>query len=252
MRLDGKVAVVTGSSKGIGLAIARRFIEAGARVVVNSRSAETSRSVARQLGMEERVLGIGANVAEPHEARRLVQDTVHHFGRVDIMVCNAGTSLIQSAEQVAVEDWTAVIDLNLSGVFYTAQAAAQEMMGQGGGNILLIGSILGRVGLPGRAAYCATKHALVGLTKVLALDWAPHGIRVNNLSPGYVATDMNGRDMAMSDYTDADIARRDPMGRYGTVEEVAEGALYLASGASAYVTGIDLPVDGGWLSYGGW
>lgn len=188
MRLDGKVAVVTGSSKGIGLAIARRFIEAGARVVVNSRSAETSRALARQLGMQERVLGIGANVAEPHEARRLVQDTVHHFGRVDIMVCNAGTSLIQSAEQVAVEDWTAVIDLNLSGVFYTAQAAAQEMMGQGGGNILLIGSILGRVGLPGRAAYCATKHALVGLTKVLALDWAPHGIRVNNLSPGYVTS----------------------------------------------------------------
>jgi NAD(P)-dependent dehydrogenase (short-subunit alcohol dehydrogenase family) len=252
MKLDGKVAVITGSSMGIGLAIAERFLAEGARVTINSRSAAKAQEVARGMGNDEMVLGVGADVSHAEEAARLVQETVDHFGRIDIMVCNAGTSFIRSAETINTEDWDAVVNLNLNGVFYSAQAAAKKMIPQRGGNILLMGSILGRVGLPRRAAYCATKHALVGLTKVLALDWAPYGIRVNDLAPGYIATEMNVRDQSTSDYTDEDIFRRDPMGRYGTVKEIAEGALYLVSDASGYVTGIDLPIDGGWLSYGGW
>ena len=252
MKLDGKVAVITGSSMGIGLAIAERFRAEGARVTINSRSAARAHEVARSIGNEEMVLGIGADVSHAQEAERLVQETVAHFGRIDIMVCNAGTSFIRSAETIDTEDWEAVVNLNLNGVFYSAQAAAKKMIPQRGGSILLMGSILGRVGLPRRAAYCATKHALVGLTKVLALDWAPYGIRVNDLAPGYIATEMNARDQSTSDYTDDEILRRDPLGRYGTVEEIAEGALYLVSEASGYVTGIDLPIDGGWLSYGGW
>lgn len=252
MQLTDKVAIITGSSKGIGRAIAERFVREGARVVINSRESATARQVAREIGDDSEALGIGADVSDPLEADRLVADAVRHFGRVDIMVANAGTSMIQSAETIQAEDWKAVIDLNLSGVFYSAQAAAKQMIPAGGGNVLLIGSILGRVGLPRRAAYCATKHALVGLTKVLALDWAPYHIRVNNLEPGYIATDMNVRDRSTSDYTDEDIIRRDPLKRYGSVEEIAEAALYLVSAASGYVTGIDLPVDGGWLAYGGW
>ncbi|PSR27034.1 MAG: short-chain dehydrogenase [Sulfobacillus benefaciens] len=252
MKLDGKVAVITGSSMGIGLAIAERFLAEGARVTINSRSAAKAQEVARSIGSEEMAWGVGADVSHARDAERLVHETVDHFGRIDIMVCNAGTSFIRSAETIDTEDWDAVVNLNLNGVFYSAQAAAKKMIPQREGNILLIGSILGRVGLPRRAAYCATKHALVGLTKVLALDWAPYGIRVNDLAPGYIATEMNVRDQSTSDYTDEDILRRDPMGRYGTVEEIAEGALYLVSDASGYVTGIDLPIDGGWLSYGGW
>ncbi len=252
MKLRNKVAVITGSSMGIGLAVAKRFLREGARVVINSRDPDKARAVARVLGQEDRVVGVGADVSRSVEAGRLVETAIDHFGRVDIMVCNAGTSLIRSAESISADEWTRVVDLNLNGVFYSAQAAAQSMIAHGGGNILLIGSILGRVGLPGRAAYCATKHALVGLTKVLALDWAPYGIRVNDLAPGYIATEMNIRDQSTSDYTDEDIVRRDPMGRYGTVEEIAEGALYLVSDASGYVTGVDLPIDGGWVAYGGW
>ncbi len=252
MQLRDKVAIITGSSKGIGRAIAERFVRDGARVVINSRDAATARQVAREIGDERVALGIGADVSVPLEADRLVADAVQHFGRVDIMVANAGTSMIRSAETIEAEDWQAVVDLNLNGVFYSAQAAAKRMIPAGGGNVLLIGSILGRVGLPRRAAYCATKHALVGLTKALALDWAPYHIRVNDLEPGYIATDMNVRDQSTSDYTDEDIIRRDPLRRYGTVEEIAEAALYLVSAASGYVTGVDLPVDGGWLAYGGW
>lgn len=252
MRLDGKVAVITGSSMGIGLAIAERFLAAGGRVVINSRSGDRARDVARRLGDESVVIGIGADVSDDTQADHLLEETMNHWGRVDSMVCNAGTSLIQSAETIGADDWREVINLNLNGVFYSAQAAAKRMIPQGGGNIVVIGSILGRVGLPRRAAYCATKHALVGLTKVLALDWAPYGIRVNDLAPGYIVTEMNARDQSTSDYTDMDIFRRDPMQRYGTVEEIAEAALYLTSDASSYVSGIDLPVDGGWLAYGGW
>lgn len=252
MRLEGKVAVITGSSMGIGLAIAERFLTEGARVVINSRSADRAREVARRLGDDTVVIGMGADVSDETMADDLVEKTMNRWGRIDIMVCNAGTSLIQSAETIAADDWKEVINLNLNGVFYSAQAAAKRMIPAGGGNILVIGSILGRVGLPRRAAYCATKHALVGLTKVLALDWAPYGIRVNDLAPGYIVTEMNARDQSTSDYTDADIFRRDPMQRYGTVEEIAEAALYLTSDASGYVSGIDLPVDGGWLAYGGW
>lgn len=252
MRLADRVAVITGSSKGIGLAMASRFLEEGARVVINSRSGDVARQVARELGDDSRVLGVGADVSLPAEADRLVEETMMHWGRIDMMVANAGTSLIRPAEMIEAEEWNQVVNVNLNGVFYSAQAAAKRMIPQGGGNVLLVGSILGRVGLPRRAAYCATKHALVGLTKALALDWAPHHIRVNDLAPGYIETEMNVRDQSTSDYTDDNIFRRDPMERYGTVEEIAEAALYLVSDASGYVTGIDLPVDGGWLAYGGW
>jgi len=252
MKLNGKVAIVTGSSKGIGRAIAERFLAEGARVTINSRQAATAQLVANQLGNDAHVIGIGADVSDPRQAEQLVAQTVTHWGQVDIMVCNAGASLIRQAEEISAEEWSQVINLNLNGVFYSAQAAAKYMIPQKGGSIILIGSILGRVGLHKRAAYCATKHALVGLAKVLAIDWAPYGIRVNDLAPGYIATEMNDRDKSTADYTDAEIVRRDPMGRYGSVQEIANAALFLASAESSYVTGIDLPVDGGWLAYGGW
>ncbi len=252
MELEGRVAVVTGSSMGIGRAIAERFLAEGARVVVNSRHAEAVRQVADELGGPSRVQGVAADVSRPEGAEALVAAALEHFGRLDIMVCNAGTSLIRAAEDITPDEWQRVVDVNLSGVFYSAQAAARAMIPRREGNILLLGSILGRMGLPRRAAYAATKHALVGLAKVLALDWAPYGIRVNNLAPGYIETPMNVRDLSTSDYTDADIRRRDPLGRYGTVEEVAEAALFLVSRRSSYISGIDLPVDGAWLAYGGW
>lgn len=252
MELNEHVAVITGSSMGIGRAVAEHFLREGARVVVNSHRAGVAEEVAQELGPADHVLGVHADVSTPEGAAMLVATAMNQFGRLDIMVANAGTSLIRSAEDITPDEWEAVVRLNLSGVFYSAQAAARAMIPAHRGSIVLMGSILGRMGLPRRAAYAATKHALVGLGKVLAVDWAPHGIRVNVLAPGYIATPMNVRDLSTTDYTDADIARRDPLGRYGTVDEIAEAALFLASDRSTYVSGIDLPVDGAWLAYGGW
>lgn len=252
MELSDRVAVITGSSMGIGLAIAQRFLAEGASVVVNSHRPGVAEQVAQELDAGERVLGVEADVSEASGAARLVDAAMSRWGRLDIMVANAGVSLIKSAEDITPEEWERVVRLNFSGVFYSAQAAARAMIPAGRGNIILMGSILGRMGLPRRAAYASTKHGLVGMGKVLALDWAPHGIRVNVLAPGYILTPMNVNDLSISDYTNADIERRDPLGRYGTVEEIADAAMFLVSDRSTFVSGIDLPVDGGWLAYGGW
>jgi 3-oxoacyl-[acyl-carrier protein] reductase len=174
------------------------------------------------------------------------------WGQLDVMVNNAGTSMIAPSVELAEADWRRTIDLNLTGAFLGCQAAARVMLPRRSGAIINIGSILGQVGLPKRAAYCASKHGLIGLTKVLGTEWGRQGVRVNCINPGYIKTPMDVQDQAVGDYTDADITRRAPAGRFGTVEEVAAAAVWLASDAAAYVTGTAVDVDGGWVAYGGW
>lgn len=253
MKLAGRVAVVTGSSMGIGEAIAAAFLREGARVVVNSRDQKRADDAAARLakgGAE--TLALAADVSTRAGVGRLVEAAVSRWGRLDIMVNNAGTSMIAPSVDLAEADWRRTIDLNLTGAFLGCQAAARVMLPKRSGAIINIGSILGELGLPKRAAYCASKHGLIGLTKVLGVEWGRQGVRVNCINPGYIKTPMDVHDQSVGDYTDADITRRTPAGRFGSVEDVARVAEWLASDDAAYVTGTTIDVDGGWVAYGGW
>jgi 3-oxoacyl-[acyl-carrier protein] reductase len=253
MKLKGRVAIVTGSSMGIGEAIARLYAENGARVAINSRSLVRAQRVAEELaraGVE--ALAVEADVADRAQVDRMVRQTVERWGRLDILVNNAGTSMIAPSVELAEADWRRTIDVDLTGPFLCSQAAAREMIPRGGGVIVNIASILGETGLQMRAAYCSAKHGLIGLTRVLAIEWAQHQIRVVAINPGYIETPMDVGDQASGGYTPADIRRRTPQGRYGTADEVARCALFLASEDARFITGSVLNVDGGWLAYGGW
>ena len=253
LRLDGQVAVITGSSMGIGKAIARTYGLAGARVVVNSRDGTRARAAADELmasGID--AFPVAADLARAADVARLFAAVDQQWGQIDVLVNNAGTSMIAPSERLSLADWQRTLDVNLTGAFLCAQEAARRMILRRRGVIINISSILGEIGLPQRAAYCATKHGLNGLTKVLATEWAVHGIRVHSINPAYIATPMDVGDQVSGDYTPADIERRTPLGRYGTADEVANAALFLASDASSYMTGSRVDVDGGWLAYGGW
>jgi 3-oxoacyl-[acyl-carrier protein] reductase len=255
--LANKICIITGSTRGIGLEIARLFLHYGAKVVINSRnhsSIETTVSeLAKGFDVKNVVLGSAADVGMYSDCERLVDETVGHFGGVDVLVNNAGISMVSPSIELKKEDWDRTIGTDLSGAFYMSQIVARHMIKKkGSGSIINISSILGEGGLPKRAAYCAAKHGLIGLTKALATEWARSGIRVNAISPGYIKTEMDTKDSAVGDYSESDIEGRTPIGRYGTSAEVAEVALFLASPASAYITGANLTVDGGWTSYAGW
>jgi 3-oxoacyl-[acyl-carrier protein] reductase len=253
MRLRDRVAVITGSSMGIGEAVAWAYAREGARVVIHSRSAERADQVARALTKDgHAAIAVAGDVRERATAERLADAAETTWGRLDVLVNNAGTSMIGPSETLPEEGWRLTIDTNLTGAFLCAQAAARMMIPKRRGVILNVSSILGEVGLPKRAAYCASKHGLIGLTKVLGAEWARHGIRVVGIDPAYIKTAMDERDQGTGDYTSADIERRTPIGRFGTVEEVARAAVFLASDEASYITGSCVTVDGGWVAYGGW
>jgi 3-oxoacyl-[acyl-carrier protein] reductase len=253
LRLDGQVAIITGSSMGIGKAIARVYGRAGARVVINGQNPTRAHDTAAELRAESiDAHAVVADVSQAADIARLFEEVDRHWGPVDVLVNNAGTNAIGPTEQLALADWQRTLDLNLTGPFLCAQEAARRMIPRGRGVIINISSILGETALAQRAVYCSTKHGLNGLTKVLAIEWASRGIRVHAINPAYIATSLDVGDQASGGYSEADIERRTPLGRYGTVEEVANTALFLASGASSYMTGSHVDVDGGWLAYGGW
>lgn len=253
MKLQERVAIVTGSSMGIGEAIAWAFAQEGASLVVHSRAHDRAeRTVSALKAKGHSAIAVAGDVREKATAERLAQAAVREWGRLDIVVNNAGTSMIGPSESLPEDDWRLTIDTNLSGAFFCAQAAARVMIPQRRGVILNVSSILGHVGLPKRAAYSSSKHGLIGLTKVLGAEWGRYGIRVVSLDPAYIKTPMDVKDQATGDYTDADIERRTPLGRFGTVDDVARTALFLASDDAMYITGSCVLVDGGWVSYGGW
>jgi 3-oxoacyl-[acyl-carrier protein] reductase len=252
-RLSGRVAVVTGSSGGIGLAISTEFAREGASVVLNSRDAGRAKQAAESLRQEGlQASAFAADVRDPAQARALAEAAVEHHGRLDIWVNNAGVNVIKPALELEPDEWARVIDTNLSGCFFGSQAAGRVMVPQKRGVIIQIGSIIGEVGLPRRVPYTAAKHGLIGLTKALATEWAKDNVRVVGLDPGYVSTGLAIKFQASGTFTAADIERRTPMGRLAEASEVARVAVFLASDDASYITGSHVTVDGGWVAYGGW
>lgn len=237
--LDGKVAIVTGSTRGIGRAVATRFAAEGARVVVHGRSHEAAAAAAAEIAGD--TIGIAGDVRDPAAGDRLVEQAVTTWGAVDVLVNNAGVALDNFLTRTTDERWAEVLETNLYGPFYVTRAAVPHMKDQGGGTVVNVVSWSGLRGNVGQAAYAASKAGLHGLTLALAKELAKFGIRVNALSPA-AGTDM-GDDMPAELREKA--LRRIPLHRGGTVEEAAEGALFLASGRSSYVTGQVLNVDGG-------
>lgn len=245
-RLDGKVAMVTASARGIGRACALALADAGADVILGLRTRESGAEVAEKIeSMGRRALCVQMDVSQMEEIRSAVDEAVSHFGRIDILVNNAGIGAPAPAEEVLEKDFDDTLAVNLKGTFFTAQAVGKVMIRQKGGRIINIGSQAGFIALPTESVYCMTKAAVSHLTKCLALEWAEHNIIVNAVAPTFIETDGTKKWLDDENFR-ASVRRRIPLGRVGTVDEVAQPVVFLASGASSLVTGATLMIDGGW------
>jgi 3-oxoacyl-[acyl-carrier protein] reductase len=247
--MDGRVAVVTGAGRGLGAAIAEELAARGAAVVVADVDRGLAEATAARL---PRASAVVADITDPSAVNALFDDVARAHGRVDVLVNNAGVGAVAPSEELSADVWSRTLAVNLTGTFLCAQAAARHMLPEGRGVIVNIASLFGATGMPMRAAYAASKHAVVGLTKVLATEWAGRGIRVVAVEPAYIRTALDDADQVAGDYTAADIERRTPMGRYAEPAEIARVVAFLASDEASYVTGSEIAVDGGWLAYGGW
>jgi NAD(P)-dependent dehydrogenase (short-subunit alcohol dehydrogenase family) len=245
-RLDGKVAVVTGASSGLGTAFAKGLAEAGADVVICARRTDRLESVRGDVeALGRRCLAVTADVSNPDDCTKVASETVEHFGRLDILVNNAGIGTAVPATRESPDEFRKVIDVNLNGSYWMAQACGRVM--KEGASIVNIGSVLGltTAALP-QAAYSSSKAAIIGLTRDLAQQWTGRkGIRVNALAPGFFPSEMT--DQYPDGYLEAQ-QQRIPAGRPGDPEELVTALIFLASDAASYVTGIVLPVDGGMLT----
>lgn len=246
-RLDGQVALVTGGDKGLGRGMAEALAEAGADVAIVSRSGHGDDTLAAIEAAGRRGISLTADLGQPEAALAAFEQAVQALGRVDILVNNAG--IIRRAEAAATEldDFKAVLDVNLMAVWTLSQAAGRDMLSRGRGKIINIASLLtfqGGIRVP---AYTAAKHAVAGLTKALANEWAGRGVNVNAIAPGYMATD-NTQALRNDPERSRQISERIPAGRWGTPADLAGAVVFLASPASDYVHGHTLVVDGGWMA----
>ncbi|MCA1718129.1 MAG: SDR family oxidoreductase [Actinobacteria bacterium] len=247
-----RAAVVTGAARGIGRRVALTLAERGYAVAANDlfTPAEVLVELER-VGAE--VLAIPGDVSDEETVREMVRDVMKGFGRVDVLVNNAGISAIVPAEQMTLADWDRTLAVNLTGPFLMSREFGKEMLRQGSGSIINISSVAGLLGIADRAAYNASKHGLIGLTRTLAAEWGGRGVRVNAVCPGWVKTEMDQEDQASGGYTDADIEGHTPMARFARPEDIAQAVAFLADPVlSGYVNGHALSVDGGWYGDGSW
>lgn len=246
-RLDGQAALVTGGDKGLGRGIAVALARAGADVAVVSRSGHHAAALEAIHTVGRRGLGLVADLSEVTRVEGLVADAIAQLGRIDILVNNAGIIRRAPAAEYTWDDWRAVLDVNLDAVWALCQAAGRPMLAQGRGKIVNVASLLSFQGGIRVPAYTAAKHAVAGLTRALANEWAGRGVNVNAIAPGYMATD-NTQALREDPERSRQIMERIPAGRWGTPEDLAGAAVFLASPASDYVHGHVLVVDGGWMA----
>jgi NAD(P)-dependent dehydrogenase (short-subunit alcohol dehydrogenase family) len=251
LRLDGRAALVTGGSRGLGLGIALALADAGASMTIVARTAAQVREAVdqiRELGREAH--GIVADVGDPEAPAAIVDQAVSRFGRLDVLVHAAGINIRVPADQFSRPDYERVMRVNAESAFFLAQAAAPVMRAQGKGRIIVIGSVAAEIAVPRISVYAMSKGALKQMVKSLALEWAKDGITVNAIAPGRFWTTMT--DAVFSNpQLHASAVRVIPMGRPGVANDLAGAAVLFASDASAYITGQTLIVDGGWLAGGG-
>jgi glucose 1-dehydrogenase len=253
MRLEGKVAVVTGAGTGIGQAIALGFAKEGATVVVDyvGKASVSQDTLNKINSLGGRSLGVDADISQFDDVQELVQKTVSTFERLDIFVNNAGVEKKFTFVDYPLEEWTKIMAVNLTGPFLCSQAAARQMIKQGGGGrIINISSVHEDLPMPTNAPYCATKGGLRMLMRTIAVELAPHGITVNNIGPGAIYTPID-KDVESDTKLNERILAEIPMGRWGKPEEVSQLAVYLASDDAAYVTGSTHFIDGGMLRNAG-
>ena len=248
-RFDGKVAVVTGSGRGLGLSFVRALAERGARCVLGEiNEALGAEAVAALKADGCEASSFPVDVSQADQVNALAARAVELYGSIDIWVNNAGIAEHQPSESVTVDQWQRAIGIMLSGVFFGCQAAAQVMLARGRGSIINTASVNAYMAQPGRAAYCAAKAGVLRLTEVLGTEWAGRGVRVNALAPGVIATDLVAGSVSSGAASMEAYERRSPMRRLGRVDELTNTLLYLASDRSSYVTGQTLRIDGGWAS----
>jgi 2-deoxy-D-gluconate 3-dehydrogenase len=245
--LTGKVAIVTGGNGGIGLGMARGLAAAGAAVMIVGRNETKSKSAAAELSASgARAQAVVADVTSKDDATRMLDETMRVFGRVDILINNAGINIRKSPQSISLDDWHKVVDTNLTSAMLCSQLVHPTMKATGGGKVINIGSIMSIFAAPYAPAYAASKGGIVQLTKSLACAWAPDNIQANAVLPGWIDTEMTqGARRHVSDLHDRVLART-PAARWGVPSDLAGIAVFLASSASDFVTGAAIPVDGGY------
>mgnify|MGYP001045641290 CR=1 FL=1 len=240
--LEGKVVVVTGGASGIGAAIASMVAQKGAVVAVLDMARAPAEQVAEELG--EHAVPFVVDVTNPDSVDGAISAVTKHFGRIDVLFHSAGIVALDPAESVTTQDWYRQIDVNLSGTFLVNQAAGKVMLQMGRGKIINMASQAGSIALHHHAAYCASKWGVIGLSKVLAAEWAGRGVTVNTISPTVVMTAMGKK--AWAGQKGEDLKKLIPVGRFAEPEEIAAAAIFLASDASDMINGADLVIDGGY------
>lgn len=246
-RLDGRIALITGGSQGLGLHLAKGLAQAGADIVVVSRRLDACQKAAVEIAdvSQRKTWAFSADVTCPDQVKSLFASVQRDVGPVDILLNSAGLNKRGTIESLSVEDWDEVVDSNLKGPFLMAKAFGPAMASRGWGRIVHFGSILSTIGIAGRTPYASSKAGLLGLTRVLALEWAARGVTVNAICPGPFATEMN-RPLLNDPVQYANFVSKIPLGRWGELDELMGGVLFLSSPASSFMTGSTLTIDGGW------
>jgi NAD(P)-dependent dehydrogenase (short-subunit alcohol dehydrogenase family) len=247
-KLKGKTAVITGASKGLGKSMSAALAAAGAKIALVARDAGRLEEVASEIrGNGGDAHAFAADVTQEDRVRELEQSVTQRFGRISILINNAGMNLRKPITDFSLDEWRTVIDTNVTSTFLMCRAFVPQMKGAGYGRIINMTSIMGKVSLPGRTAYSASKAALAGMTRALALELAPEGITANGICPGPFATEMN-RVVFENPEANTQFLASLPVGRWGRVEEIGQLAVYLCSEDAGFITGTEIVIDGGWIA----
>lgn len=245
MRLRDKVAVVTGGASGIGKAMCHAFAAEGARIAVVDIDEQKGKAVVAELPASAKAIFVRTDISDSSSVDAMAREVDKQFGRIDILANNVGVRIVKTFLEHTDADWNKMIGTNLTGPFYCARAVVPMMQRGGRGRIINTASIASFVGRPNRVAYVSAKSGLMGMTRAMAIDLGPMGITVNAIAPGSINSPMNAAPAADAEH---DWGKETPMGRWGTAEDIANAAVFLALDESSYITGADIKVDGGWVS----